>query len=83
MMDMDDRLKRKIRMFNIAGAVNLFLGFYVAFAGPSSLPRDTMLILIIFFFGFAAADFYLPYMMKKKWLEEQAKLVEGKPDETA
>jgi len=83
MMEMDDRLKRKIKMFNIAGAINLFLGFYVLFAGPSTLPRDTMLLMLIFFFGFAAADFYFPYLLKKKWLEEQAKLVQSRPDETA
>lgn len=70
---MDERLRRRIRWFYFAGTVNLVLGVYVLVQGPAVLPRDTLLALVLFFLAFAAVDFYFPYAMKKKWLEEQAK----------
>jgi len=73
---LDPRLKKRIYAFYFAGVVNLILGLYVLFAGTSFLPRGTALILGVFFFGFAAVDFYFPEMMKKKWLEHQKQLEE-------
>ena len=70
---MDERLKKRIRWFHFAGAVNLVLGVYVLVQGPAFLPRDTLLLLVLFFLAFAAVDFYFPYALKKKWLEEQAR----------
>ncbi len=71
---MDERLKKRILAFQVAGVINLVLGVYVLLEGPASLPRDTVLLLVLFFLGFAAVDFYFPYALKKKWLEDQAKM---------
>ena len=70
---MDERLKKRIRWFNFAGMVNLMLGIYVLIQGPAFLSRDTLVVLVLFFLAFAAVDFYFPYALKKKWLEEQAR----------
>jgi len=70
---MDERLKKRIRWFNFAGMVNLVLGIYVLIQGPAFLSRDTLVVLVLFFLAFAAVDFYFPYALKKKWLEEQAR----------
>lgn len=71
---MDERLRKRIRWFYIAGTLNFALGIYVLIQGPAFLPRDTMLVLVLFFLAFAAVDFYFPYALKKKWLEEQARI---------
>lgn len=70
---MDERLKKRIRWFYFAGTVNLVLGLYVLVQGPAFLTRDTLLVLVLFFLAFAVVDFYFPYALKKKWLEEQAR----------
>lgn len=70
---MDERLRRRTRWFYFAGTINLVLGVYVLVQGPAVLPRDTLIMLVLFFLAFAAVDFYFPYAMKKKWLEEQAR----------
>jgi hypothetical protein len=61
-------------IFNLAGAFNAALGLYVLLAGWAFLSGGTVLVLVLFFFGFAAVDFWFPYAMKKKWLAEQARL---------
>jgi len=71
---MDDKLKKRIIMFYAAGVVNLVIGVYVLFFGRSFLPEDKITMLLLFFLGFAALDFWMPQMMKKKWREDQAKL---------
>ena len=71
---MNDRMKKRILMFYFAGVINLFLGVYVVTAGRQFLEPGTLWVLILFFFGFAALDFYFPWAMKKKWNEEQARL---------
>lgn len=76
MNELDPRLKKRIYAFYFAGVANLVLGLYVLFAGTSFLPRGTVLILVTFFFGFAAVDFYFPKMLKKNWLEQQKQLEE-------
>ena len=76
---MDERLKKRIRWFNFAGMVNLVLGIYVLIQGPAFLPRDTLVVLVLFFLAFAAVDFYFPYALKKKWLEEQARKLSQQP----
>ena len=73
---MDDKLKKRIYMFYAAGVVNLLIGAYVLFFGRSFLPEDKIMLLMLFFLGFAALDFWMPVMMKKKWAAEQAKLEE-------
>jgi hypothetical protein len=67
---LDPRLKKRIYAFYFAGVVNLILGMYVLFAGSSFLPYNTAMLLVLFFFGFAAVDFYFPKILKKKWLEQ-------------
>ncbi len=73
---MDPRLKKRIYAFYFAGVVNLVLGLYVLFAGSAFLPRSTAMLLVLFFFGFTAVDFYFPEILKKKWLEQQKQLEE-------
>lgn len=70
---MDDRLKRRIVMFYSAGVINIFLGLYVLIEGVNFLPPETATWLMIFFFAFGAVDFFMPYAIKKKWDEEQAR----------
>lgn len=71
--NMPDKLKKRIYLFYAAGVVNLVIGAYILFFGRSFLPDDKITMLILFFLGFAALDFWMPAMMKKKWLEEQKK----------
>ena len=73
---MDAKLRKRIIMFYCAGVVNLLIGAYVLFFGRSFLPEDKITMLILFFLGFAALDFWMPQMMKKKWAQDQAKLEE-------
>ena len=69
---MDPRLKKRILMFYIAGVINAFLGVYVAVEGRAFLPPETVRWLALFFFAFAAVDFWFPGFLKKKWQEAQA-----------
>ncbi len=69
---MDEKLKRRIIMFYIGGILNALLGLYVLIEGASFLPSDTARILVLVFLVFAAVDFYFPYMLKRKWLAENA-----------
>ena len=71
---MDDKLKKRIFLFYAAGVVNLLIGAYVLFFGRDFLPEDKITLLIVFFLGFAAVDFWMPLMMKKKWAQDQARL---------
>lgn len=68
---MDPRLKKRILMFNIAGFINAFLGIYVVVEGRNFLPPETVRWLALFFFVFAAVDFWFPGYLKKKWAEAQ------------
>jgi hypothetical protein len=72
-VNMPDKLKKRIYLFYAAGVVNLVIGAYILFFGRGFLPDDKITMLILFFLGFAALDFWMPVMMKKKWLEEQKK----------
>ena len=55
-----------------------------ALSGARILPRPaailsgmrilTASLVALFFLGFAAVDFYFPRAMKKKWLDEQARV---------
>jgi uncharacterized membrane protein len=71
---MDPRLRKRIMMFYLAGVINAFLGLYVVIEGRAFLPADTARWLALFFFAFAAVDFWFPSVLKKKWHEAQAKL---------
>ena len=71
---MDERIKKRIMMFYLAGVINAFLGLYVVIEGRAFLPPETVRWLTLFFFAFAAVDFWFPRVLKKKWFEAQAKL---------
>lgn len=71
---MDERIKRRILAFYFAGFFNLALGVYVLLFGRTLLEQGTWLMLLAFFFGFAAVDFWFPRVLRKKWLDAQAKL---------
>lgn len=73
---MDDKTKKRIYMFYAAGVVNLLIGAYVLFFGRGFLPEDKITMLILFFLGFAALDFWMPLMIKKKWEKDRARLEE-------
>ena len=75
---MNERLRKRIIMFYLAGIVNAFLGLYVLIEGVSFMARQTAIWLVIFFLTFAAVDFYFPHALKKKWEEEQARLRAGR-----
>ena len=70
---MEERLKKRILMFYLGGVINAFLGLYVVIEGRAFLPPETVRWLALFFFAFAAADFWFPRVLKKKWLEERAR----------
>ena len=74
---MDERLRRRIMMFYLAGVINTFLGLYVLVEGPGFLERDTVTWLALFFLAFAGVDFWFPYAMKNKWQEDQARRAAG------
>jgi uncharacterized membrane protein YfcA len=68
---MDQKLKKRITMFYLAGVINAFLGLYVVIEGRAFLPAETVRWLALFFFAFAAVDFWFPRVLKKKWDEAQ------------
>ena len=70
---MDPRLQKRIMLFYFAGVINAMLGVYVVIEGRSFLPPETVRWLVLFFFGFAAVDFWFPRMLKRKWQEMQDK----------
>jgi Predicted membrane protein len=80
---MDERLRKRIIMFYLAGIINIVLGLYVLLQGASVLPSDKVMMLSFFFFAFAAVDFYFPYMMKKKWRAEQEKAMRSDAGQNA
>jgi uncharacterized membrane protein YfcA len=73
-LKVDPRLKKRIAIFYAAGVINAFLGLYVVIEGRAFLPPDTVRWLALFFFAFAAVDFWFPRMLRKKWEEAQARL---------
>jgi hypothetical protein len=71
---LEERLKKRMLAFYFAGIVNLLLGLYVLVAGAAHMGQGTALLVACFFLGFAAVDFYFPRAMRKRWLEEQARV---------
>lgn len=71
---LEERLKKRMLAFYFAGVINLLIGLYVLFAGAAHMGQGTTLLIALFFLGFAAVDFYFPRAMKKRWLEEQARM---------
>ncbi|MEO7727424.1 MAG: hypothetical protein ABIS45_09235 [Burkholderiales bacterium] len=65
---MDEKLKRKIMLFYAGGIINALLGLYILIEGAGFLPADNARTLVIFFFVFAAVDFYMPHLLKQRWL---------------
>ena len=73
---MDDKFRKRILAFYFAGFLNLVLGLYVLIYGRAMLEQGTWLLLLAFFFGFAAVDFWFPRVLKRKWREAQRRLQE-------
>lgn len=71
MNELDAKLKKRIYAFYFAGLLNLVLGFWVLLYG-GELEQGTRTVMMLFFFGFAAVDFWMPYQMRKKFTEYQA-----------
>jgi hypothetical protein len=69
---MPDKLKIRIYLFYAAGVVNLLFCAYVMFFGRGFLPDDKITMLILSFLGFAAVNFWMPVLLKKKWIKDQA-----------
>lgn len=69
---MDERVKRRIFLFYAAGMVNLAIAGYILLFGSGFLPEDKTTLLLLFFLGFAALDFWMPVMIKKKYLKDLA-----------
>ena len=69
---MDPRLQKRIMLFYFAGVINAMLGVYVVIEGRAFLPAENVRWLALFFFTFAAVDFWFPRMLKRKWNEMQA-----------
>ncbi len=70
------KLKNRIYKFHFAGVMNLFLGCYVLLYGEG-IDTSTRNIMLFFFFGFAALDFWFPTHLKKKFAEQQALLLQA------
>ncbi len=68
MSELEAKLKKRIYVFYFAGLLNLVLGFWVLFYG-GELEQSTRTIMMLFFFGFAAVDFWMPQQLKKKYAE--------------
>lgn len=66
--ELDEKLKKRIYVFYFAGLLNLVLGFWVLFYG-GELEQGTRTVMMLFFFGFAAVDFWMPQQMKRKYAE--------------
>jgi hypothetical protein len=70
---MDDKLKKRIMTFYIAGVLNALFGLYVLIEGRSFLPPDSVRTMGFIFFAFTAVNFYMPYTIRKKWLADHAR----------
>jgi hypothetical protein len=66
---MDDKFRKRILAFYIAGFLNLALGLYVLLNGRAMVEQNMWYILMTFFFGFAAVDFWFARKLKAKWIE--------------
>jgi hypothetical protein len=71
---MDPRLKKRIIAFYFAGFLNLALGLYVLINGRALVEPGTWFVLLAFFFGFAAVDFWFARKLRREWREAQARL---------
>jgi hypothetical protein len=71
---MDPRLKKRIIAFYFAGFLNLVLGLYLLINGRALVEPTTWFVLLVFFFGFAAVDFWFARNLRKQWREAQSRL---------
>lgn len=73
---MPERLRKRIYLFYAAGVVNLLMALAVLMFGRGVVPDDKLTWIMMFFLGFAALDFWMPVMMKKKWADDVKKYQE-------
>ena len=76
---MDDRLKRRVITFYVAGILNAFFGVYILFEGGKFIPQETAMWLVVLCLVFAGVNFYMAYALKKAWEENQARLRGQRP----
>ena len=69
---MDPRIQRRIALFYLGGVINVFLGCYVLIEGSQFLSREKTMWLVIFFFAFAAVDFWFPHAIRKKLQQQES-----------
>ena len=69
---MDDKVKKRILAFYFAGFLNLVLGLYVLLNGRTLVDQGMWYLLLAFFFGFAAVDFWFARKLRRQWLEAYA-----------
>jgi hypothetical protein len=74
---MDDRIRKRILVFYFAGFLNLVLGFYVLLNGRTLVDQGMWYLLLAFFFGFAAVDFWFARNLRRNWAKAQARLAAG------
>ena len=74
---MDDRIRKRVLAFYFAGFLNLILGLYVLLYGRNLVEQGTWYLLLAFFFGFAAVDFWFARNLRKNWTQARARLAAG------
>ncbi len=66
---MDDKFRKRIMAFYVAGFLNLALGLYVLINGRALVEQTMWYVLIAFFFSFAAVDFWFARKLRRQWVE--------------
>ena len=66
---MDDKFRKRIVAFYVAGFLNLALGLFVLINGRTLVEQGMWYLLLAFFFGFAAVDFWFARTLKNRWIE--------------
>ncbi|HXF68103.1 MAG TPA: hypothetical protein VNK67_15580 [Burkholderiales bacterium] len=66
---MHDKFRNRVLAFYVAGFLNLVLGLYVLIHGRALVEQTMWYILLFFFFGFAAVDFWFARNLRRKWIE--------------
>jgi hypothetical protein len=74
MVEMDERLKKRILLFYAAAGVNVLLGLFVLVFGREILGPDKMVMLMVVCGAFTLLNLVMPGMIKRKWKEDRAKL---------
>jgi hypothetical protein len=66
----EEKLKRRMMWFYVAGIANLVLGMYILIRGPALLGQEQAMTVMLVFFVFAGINFYFPRLMWKQWMRQ-------------